>query len=202
MTKNTLNIGFCDNKTAKKACSMYHYTKKKPQEPSIKFSVFENNKFIGVVIFSRGSNNNLAKSFNLEQTEICELTRVALCSHKVEVSRILKICLIKIKKMFPSLKIVVSYADTNQNHKGGIYQAGNWLYIGKTAKDKKYIYKGKTYHSRSVSKSGILKMFGSYQRVPKHKDCKEIELKPKHKYIYPLTKKTREKYSKISKKYP
>jgi len=38
----------------------------------------------------------------------------------------------KLKKHAKGLKLVVSYADFNQGHHGGIYQATNWIYVGGT----------------------------------------------------------------------
>jgi len=34
-------------------------------------------------------------------------------------------------KKLPCPNVVVSYADTSQNHHGYIYQATNWIYTGK-----------------------------------------------------------------------
>jgi hypothetical protein len=60
------------------------------------------------------------------------LTRIALTNHKAPVSRIMAITLRKLKKHAKGLKLVVSYADFNQGHHGGIYQATNWIYVGGT----------------------------------------------------------------------
>ena len=35
-----------------------------------------------------------------------------------------------LKKNAPDIKVLISYADPEQNHAGGIYQATNWLYQG------------------------------------------------------------------------
>ena len=35
-----------------------------------------------------------------------------------------------LKKNAPNIKVLISYADPEQNHAGGIYQATNWLYQG------------------------------------------------------------------------
>ena len=35
-----------------------------------------------------------------------------------------------LKKYAPDVKVLISYADPEQNHAGGIYQATNWLYQG------------------------------------------------------------------------
>lgn len=40
------------------------------------------------------------------------------------------------KKYNPNDILIVSYSDPMQNHKGGIYQATNWIYVGRGPKDK------------------------------------------------------------------
>ena len=50
--------------------------------------VWEDGQFAGVVLLSRGSNNHLGSPYGLTQTEVCELTRVALREHKAPVSQI------------------------------------------------------------------------------------------------------------------
>jgi hypothetical protein len=46
-----------------------------------------------------------------------------------------------LRKEEPNLKVVVTFADDNQGHVGGIYQATNGIYLGKSESGKhKYIY--------------------------------------------------------------
>jgi len=45
-------------------------------------------------------------------------------------------------KMMPQPSVIVSYADTSQNHHGYIYQATNWTYTGLSAKFMDYMVKG------------------------------------------------------------
>lgn len=117
-----------------------------------------------MVIFSYGANNNAAKSFGLKQEQICELTRVALRAHGVPASRVIAIALRLLKGLCPGIKVVFSYADkTNQGHHGGIYQAGNWDYLGERTSGMKgayYFIKGKKMHGRSArAKYGAEKKF-------------------------------------------
>lgn len=48
-------------------------------------------------------------------------------------------------------EIVVSYADTSQNHIGTIYQATNFIYTGLTAKHKDWKVEGLDYHEKGFS---------------------------------------------------
>lgn len=156
MNKNKpkLLLDWATYKAAKYACENWHYSKSMPTGKTVKVGVWEEDKYIGVVIFSYGANNNAAKSFDLVQHEICELTRVALTYHKTPVSKILSIALKFLTKSNPGLKLCFSYADkTNQNHHGGIYQANRWLYLGERKTSDKgayYMILGKKIHGRSA----------------------------------------------------
>jgi hypothetical protein len=124
-----------------------------PAGKLVKIGVWEDDKFIGVIIFGRGANNNMPKSLGLKVTECCELCRVALDRHETPTTKIISIALKILKKHSPGIKVVFSYADeTNQGHKGIIYKAGNWEYLGERISKGAayYIIKGKKVHGRSV----------------------------------------------------
>ena len=128
MNKVELQIDYCSHKASKYAVERWHYSKTLPVPPLVKIGVWENSKFIGVVIFSRGASCNLLKPYGLKQTEGCELTRVALNRHKTPVTRIIKIAVLFLKKSSKNLRLIVSFADPKYGHHGGIYQGGNWIY--------------------------------------------------------------------------
>lgn len=136
-----------------------------PASKLVKIGVWENGEFIGVVIFGRGANKNTANSLGYKQTECCELVRVALKEHETPVTRILKIALKILKKHNPGLKLVFSYADeTNQGHKGTIYKAGNWNYIGEriaSGSGQYWIIDGKLTHARTINSK-----YGGLSKVP------------------------------------
>lgn len=161
----------------------------------IKIGVWENEKFIGVIIFSRGANKGLGSPFVLTQTECCELTRVALTTHKTPVSRIIKISL-KLLKQISNMKLIVSFADEEQNHHGGIYQAGNWIYSGMTNAADEYLYKGRRYHGRAFRKS-----MGSHLNYL-DKGLQIIKGSSKHRYLMPLCDSIRPIILELKQPYP
>ena len=108
--------------------------------------------------------------------EITELLRVALNNHQAPVSKIVAISMKLLKKDFPKIRALVSYADPEQNHKGKIYQAMNWYYIGNTNPARKYFKNGKFFHSRTMADRDL----STYKRV---------KTKPKYKYCYLFDKK-------------
>ena len=103
----------------------------------------------------------------------------------------------------PLVKMVVSYADLDQNHKGIIYQATNWLYEGTTMKNSRcaFIIFGEKTHPRTITARGWK---NSLQWLKENVDA-DVEAvigKGKHKYIYCFDKKLFKKYRKLTKPYP
>ena len=174
------------------------------------FGVWENNKYIGVVIYGSGANADLVKPYGFTQTEGCELVRVALTTHKAPVSQIIAESLRQLKKSNPDLRLVVSFADPDQNHKGGIYQAGNWIYAGKSQPSEEYVVNGKRWQGRSLRSSREGHKLGAYpaknvlEWAQKVLDPKAYVVmgSSKHRYLYPLDKQTRRKVEKLSQPYP
>lgn len=201
--KTQLKIEWCTHKAALFAVSKWHYSKSLPLPPLVKFGVYENDCFCGVVIFSRGASKDLMNQFGLTQVDGCELSRIALTKHSTPISRIVSICLKLLKRKFPLFKIVVSFADPEQGHIGSIYQAGNWIYLGMSNKSKIYVdRRGKKIHSRMVSPSGIIKAFGVTQKALKPNDCKVLEVSGKHKYAFPLCQEMESFLKAKAKQYP
>lgn len=183
------------------ACKNYHYSKSVLVPPLVKIGAWEDGKFIGVVIFSRGASSNLLAPYNLKQTEGCELTRVALKKHTTPVSKILSLAIKFLKKNSPNLELIISFADPNEGHHGGIYQANNWIYTGTSLPSFSYIDKhGRKWHSRQISEKGYNIQQGVKRKCLKPSECKKVFNEGKHRYIFPL--KNREKYLKLSKEYP
>lgn len=197
-----LKIDWASHEAAKYACENWHYSKSTPVPPLVKVGVWEDNQFIGVVLFSRGASPKLLSPYNLDQTQGCELTRIALNKHKTPVSRIVKIALMFLKKNSPELKLVVSFADPQYGHHGGVYQAGNWIYCGDTAPSCEYWHKGKRLHSRQVSEKGWNIQQGQKRKTVKPSECDIVKTQGKHRYLMPLDSDTADRLSVLAKKYP
>ena len=199
----TLKVGWCDFKAAKYACENFHYSRSVPAGKLVKIGVWEDDVFIGVVIFGRGANKSLGSPYGLSQTECCELVRVALTKHQSFVSEILSKAIKLLRKSSPGIRLIVSYADIEKRHTGIIYQSTNWIYSGKTHGEHVFVVHGKEIHAKSIhSRYGT----GS-QRLPwlhKHVDPKASVFisKGKHRYLMPLDKKMRKQILHLSKPYP
>ena len=203
MSKSDLRIDWATHEAAKHAVENWHYSQVLPVPPLVKIGVWECGKFTGVVIFSRGANNNLLKPFDLTATEGCELTRVAMNQHKSPVSRVVRLAVQFLKRNSPELKLIVSFADPSEGHHGGIYQAGNWIYTGRQPKTVEYIAPdGKQWHGRMVSKDGRIKVQGKYRSCWRTDQCKPVEKPGKHRYLMPLDAEMRKRIILLAKPYP
>lgn len=203
VNKNDLKLDWASHKAALYACKHWHYSKSIPVPPLLKIGVWENKKFIGAIIFSRGASSNLYKPYGLKNDEGCELTRVALTKHNSTVSRILSISIRFLKRREKGLKLIISFADPNENHHGGIYQAGNWVYCGKSASSFQFYDKtGRKWHSRQVSEKGYNVQQGAIRKAIKPSECRKVKVPGKHRYLMPLTKVMREKILPLAKPYP
>jgi len=199
----SLVIAPCSHEAAKYAVMNWHYSQQMPISKLINFGVWEDEKFIGAVIYGRGASPELGAPYGLTQIECCELVRVALTQHKASVSQIVSLTIKKLKETNPGLRLIVSFADPEQNHTGTIYQAMNWIYCGTSATGKEYYYKGKWFHSRMLRPTG----FGTIPEIARltkeqQKQLPTREKRGKFRYIYPLDKPMRRKVEKMRLPYP
>jgi len=203
MAKPSLKVDWASHEAAKFACVNWHYSKVIPVGKLVKVGAWENDKFIGVVVFGRGANNNMLRPYALKADEGCELVRIALREHIYPVSKILAIALKFLKKSNPKLKLVVSYADKDQGHNGSIYQATNWIYTGlKNAGSMgAFIINGKKTHPKSVHSKNVKQ---NIDEVRKHLDPNATihYTKGKHCYLMPLDSEIKNKVLLLAKPYP
>src|SRR3990167_2144156 len=151
-----LTLDFCNYKTTKYAVENYHYSKRLPGGKLFYLGVWEDGNFIGSIVFGKSVNINLGTPYGLKHTEVCELARVALKEHKTPVTKIIKIALAILKRNCPGIKLVISYADSNQGHLGKIYQAGNWIFTGYSNSTSLYYLNGRYWHQRSIGQKGYI----------------------------------------------
>lgn len=198
MSSVQLKLDWATHEAAKYACENWHYSKKMPMGKIVKIGIWENNNFIGVVLFSGGPTPNMWKTFDLLPIEGAELSRIALREHKTPVSRIMAIAIKFFKKKCPKTKLLISYADTKENHHGGIYQATNWIYCG--------LFGDNMYDVIRKKDKKIIHMRAAREEIARGRAKKEdfvwIPAKKKHKYLMPLDNKIKEKVLKLSKPYP
>ena len=155
-----------------------HYAKRMPSI-SFAYGLFKHNKMIGIVTYGSPASPFLCKGIcgvDYKQ-DVIELNRLVLINNeKNEASYLISNSL----KLLPKPKIVVSYADTAQNHCGVVYQATNFLFTGTT--------KGRTDQASANGKHSRHSLGDKQNRVYRS---------PKHRYvIFVCSKKQKKMYMK------
>jgi len=88
-------------------------------------------------------------------------------------------------------EIIVSYADSSQNHVGTVYQATNWIYTGLSAKFRDPKVKGLEHqhhatYANGLSNAQVIEKFGA-------ENVYFVERPRKHRYVIFNASKTRKK---------
>ena len=188
-----MKLEIASSKAVKYACLNFHYAKVVPVV-GIAFSVFnEKGEWCGVITFGYGASANMGKPYKLNHGQYLELTRMALNSKQESTSKAMSIAIRLIKKNCPTVKLLISYADKGQNHKGIIYQATNWYLVDESESSGFEVwYKGKWVHDRGPN------------TLPKEQRKKLTYRKKsgKYKYLFPIDRSLVDMCNKLSKPYP
>ena len=94
-------------------------------------------------------------------------------------------------KLLPQNVIIISYADSNINHIGCIYQATNWIYSGESSGRLEYILDGVETHAKSINNKYKTSSIPKLKEMGIDVETKRMECK--HRYFYPLAKSKKEK---------
>ena len=93
---------------------------------------------------------------------------------------------------------IISFADQHYGHSGVIYKATNFEYLGETAPARGLMVDGKEYHSRSLNQHR--RPYGR-ELKRRYDDGDEniffISRKPKHIYVYYLTRKIKKEIKRL-----
>lgn len=201
-SKPVLKLDWCSHAAAKYAVEHWHYSRRMPKSKLAKVGVWEDERFIGSVIFGVGATSDLVKSYGLKATEGCELVRVALGRHVNPVSRIVSIAIRMLRNEFTGLRLVVSFADPEQGHVGGIYQAMGWFFIGKSQSSEEYVVNGKRWHGRAFRASKPDHLTTKQAAAAMDPNFTVIMGSAKYRYLYPLDDAMRDQIAPLAKPYP
>lgn len=189
-------------KIALRTCQAWHYTGCVSAAIALAFACYERGRFVGVIVFGSGACPSIGKPFDVPGSVCRELVRVAMRDHERQVTEHLAMAIRELKRLRPKVRVLVSYADTEQGHTGTIYQAGNWLYIGDSL-GHYYVVNGKRWHGRSLgSKYGKGGQSVAWLRENIDPEAMRVKAEPKHKYVYPLDKKMRRRVLRMAKPFP
>ena len=109
-----------------------HYAKRMPSI-SFAYGLYRHDEMVGMVSYGTPASPSLCKGICGEEhkSDVIELNRLVLKDNLPNEASFL---VSKSLKLLPKPKVVVSYADTAQDHAGIIYQATNFLFTGTTKK--------------------------------------------------------------------
>lgn len=184
-----IKLAWCDFRAAKYAVENWHYSQSIPNGKTVNIGAWENGQFIGCVQFGMSARPDAGSPWKLPQEQVCELQRVALTKHLVQTSQIVSGAVRMLKKHSPGLRLIISYADPNQGHHGGIYQAMNWFYTGSSRPQTELIVNGKFMHRRTAgSRFGTSSVAALQARGL---DVIRAPAEWKHRYVLPLDRRMR-----------
>ena len=160
-----------------------HYAKRMPSI-SYAYGLFDMNKIIGMVSYGSPASPALCKGIAGDKNKkiVIELNRLVLKENlKNQASMLIGASL----KLLPKPKIIVSYADTAQNHLGVVYQATNFLFTGTTK-----------------PRTDMAGKDGKHSRHHLGDRTKRVYRSAKHRYVYINANKTDKKQLLKELKYP
>lgn len=142
-----------------------------------------------IVVWSIPANKNIA-GFLFSQPVVCwELSRLwAEDFHAPNLlTQAISFGIKTLRTAEPSVEALVSYADPNAGHLGGVYKAASWVYHGQSEESRVYVRDGQSvarraFHSgkKSLKKSEILALGYEEKKLP-----------GKHRFVKCLTKRAR-----------
>ena len=159
-----------------------HYAKRMPSI-SYAYGLFDKGELVGIVSYGSPVSPFLCKGIAGEKNKhlVIELNRLVLKNNKKnEASRLIGASF----KLLPKPKIIVSYADTQQNHLGVVYQATNFLFTGTTK-----------------PRTDMAGKNGGHSRHHLGDRTNRVYRSAKHRYVYLLGNKTQKKQLKKELRY-
>lgn len=127
-------VKLISSKDANKIINKFHYSGKIVPNSQIHFGVFFGNKCGGAIQFGPSMRKDLIQSLvtDTKWNEFIELNRMALADWlpRNSESRAISYCIRFIKKNYPWIKWIVSFADGTQCGDGTIYRASGFVLIG------------------------------------------------------------------------
>lgn len=112
-----------------------HYTKSIPSGKSIYLNYCD-----AIVVFSIPANKNISFWLTGEKNKVWELTRLwAPDGHEKNLlTKAISYGVKQISTVIPDLEALISYADPNVGHSGGVYRAASWAYLGQSEEGRYY----------------------------------------------------------------
>jgi hypothetical protein len=184
------------NSTVRKFLKKWHYSDYVNIQAKHTFCLYKPGKFgmpelIGVCIYTRPAGPSAAqKYYPQDPDKVLELRRLCLIDDTPKNSESFFVgYTLRWLGKNTNWEFVLSYADENQNHKGIIYKASNFNYLGLTQAGTLLEVDGKRFHTRTLTM--IDRPYG-IEINKRYKDGDEnvriVQTLPKHIYTFKLKK--------------
>lgn len=159
-----------------------HYAKRMPSI-SYAYGLFLNDKLVGIISYGSPASPSLCKGIAGEKNKklVIELNRLVLKNNRKNEASIL---IGASFKLLPKPRIIVSYADTAQDHLGVVYQATNFLFTG-----------------TSKPRTDMAGKDGKHSRHHLGDRTKRVYRSAKHRYVYLLGNKRQKRQLKQELRY-
>lgn len=197
-----LRVAYCSPRAARFAVEHWHYSQTMPVGKLVTVGAWEHGEFVGAFVFGRGATPRLSTSYDLDQTEMCELVRVAFRRHARPLTEALAGAVRLVRHAAPGLRLIVSFADGGQGHHGGLYQAASWIYLGSVVTHALRV-NGSVVHPRSLhARYGVGGQAIGWLRAHVDANADRVFGPPKHRYVLPLDRPMRRKLAPHAQPYP
>lgn len=141
------------------------------------FGLVEGGKIVGVIVYGQPSPPIQRYAFKDRDFKLYELSRLVV---QTKTNNAASFFISNSLKMLDKPCAVVSYADSEYNHCGIVYQATNWVYTGSTiSHDHMYLIGGKRAHPMTLRDQGITKP----KQWAKENNIETVKPLPKHRYF-------------------
>jgi hypothetical protein len=191
MKVKNFEVVLCDRKDISDFVEENHYSKSINGVISdYCFKLLYEDKIIGAMIYGRVAMAGAWKKFVDNADDLIELRRLCCINDTPKNTESYFIGkTLKWLAKNTNLKVVVSYADTMQNHNGTIYKASNFKHVGMTPKGRVIDWNGKTFHDKTIRTKykGELKPYAKkVKEALENGDAIYKTTTGKHTYIYYL----------------
>ncbi len=172
-----------------------HYAKRLPSI-TYSFGLFFKNELVGIVTYGSPPSQSLCRGIAGDECRkiVLELNRLVL---KNNIKNEASFLVANSFKLLKKPTIIVSYADTSQNHTGYIYQATNFIYTGLSDKRTEWRQINTNKHSKT-----ICEQYSLNERKNNPDKFHVVDRPRKHRYIYILANKKDKKNILKKLKYP
>jgi hypothetical protein len=172
-------------KDAQNTIIKYHYTHSIHRGKTHYFK-YKN----AILSYSIPANNNISTYLLGTKGIVWELSRMyAPNNHEPNLlTKAISLTIKELKKMYPKLDAVISYADPNEGHSGHIYKAASWLYLGQSQETRMYMDN----HGNIKSRRSFHSMSKQYTKQEiKDMGYTQVKREGKHRYARAISKRAK-----------